>query len=58
MDRTSGLIMNGLIALLFSLLVWKLTLNYFGWLALFIPGSVLVLYGVYRVMKEFRRDPF
>jgi hypothetical protein len=40
--RTVGL---GLFIMLLSWIVWKDTGNFWGWLALFIPGGIYVLLG-------------
>jgi len=45
-------IVNGLCALIASLLIWKITGNYWGWGILFLPGSVLVLMGCWKVLKS------
>ncbi|HEV8503738.1 MAG TPA: hypothetical protein VGR63_19355 [Casimicrobiaceae bacterium] len=52
MERASVFIANGLIALALALLLWRLTHNFAGWLALFAPGSALVLRGVYLIMRD------
>jgi len=45
--KAAGLIVNGLIALAFSLVMWYATESFLGWLALFLPGMALVIYGWY-----------
>ena len=35
-------------ALALALLMWRLTHNVIGWLVFFLPGSALVLWGIYR----------
>ena len=45
-------LVNGLCALIASLLIWKITGNYLGWLVLFIPGSVLVFLGIWRLFTD------
>jgi hypothetical protein len=44
-DRANRVIFSGLTGLFASLAVWRLTNNWWGWLALALPGGVLVLYG-------------
>jgi hypothetical protein len=51
-----GLIVNGLIALALSLALWEITHSMLGWLALFVPGATLVLYGCWRIFVEVRRE--
>jgi hypothetical protein len=48
MDRSARLIVQGLMALALALLMWRLTHSLWGWLVFFLPGSALVLYGIYR----------
>ena len=43
---------NGLCALIASLLIWKLTHNIWGWGVLFVPGSVFVVVGLWKVLKD------
>ena len=38
-------IVNGIFALGLALLMWRITHSFLGWLALFVPGSILVLWG-------------
>lgn len=53
--RTVGFLINGLIALAFSLAVWRLTHNFYGWAVLFGPGAVLVIKGIVSLFEQFRR---
>jgi hypothetical protein len=48
----AGLIVNGLIALILSLLIWRLTENLWAWLVLFIPGGCLVVRGWVAICRE------
>jgi hypothetical protein len=50
--KAVGYILNGLVALLFALAVWRLTGSFVGWAALFLPGSALVLLGLYHSLKR------
>jgi hypothetical protein len=45
MGRAEGYIVNGIIALAFSLGVWKMTGSLWGWAVLAAPGAVLVVAG-------------
>jgi membrane protein implicated in regulation of membrane protease activity len=45
-------IVNGMCALIFSLLIWRITGNFWGWLVLFLPGSYLVFVGCWKVFKS------
>lgn len=46
MERAQGYFFNGLVALALSLVMWRLTACYLGWLVLWTPGAVLVVMGV------------
>jgi hypothetical protein len=50
--KATGLIFNGLIALALSLLLWRLTENIWAWLALFLPGTFLILLGWYTLLTS------
>jgi membrane-bound ClpP family serine protease len=50
-DKSTNCIFNGLVALSLSLIIWKFTGNFWGWLALSVPGSALVIYGWYLILK-------
>jgi hypothetical protein len=52
MGRAKGLLINGLIALTLSLIIWKGTGSFIGWLALAAPGGVLILAGWVRAIYE------
>jgi hypothetical protein len=45
-------LVNGICALIASLLIWKITGNYLGWLVLFVPGSAFVLTGLWKSWKD------
>lgn len=45
--RACGFLLNGLIALALSLLIWRLTHNVLGWAVLFGPGVVCTFRGIY-----------
>jgi hypothetical protein len=47
----AGRIVNGLIALVLALAVWRLTGSFLGWLVLFTPGSLLVIAGVVAILR-------
>jgi hypothetical protein len=53
MNSEPGLfeIVNGLCALIAALLIWYITHSFWGWLVLFLVGSVLVFGGLYKLMK-------
>lgn len=46
------LVLNGLAGVLLSLAMWKITDNFWGWLALFTPGSLLILYGGWMIFRS------
>jgi hypothetical protein len=50
-DKSSAYIFNGLVAASLSLILWKTTGNVWGWLALFLPGCALILYGWYLLLN-------
>jgi hypothetical protein len=52
MGRAEGYIINGLIALTLSLIIWKGTGSFIGWLVLAVPGGVLILVGWVRAIYE------
>jgi hypothetical protein len=52
MDRAAGYIVNGLIALTLSFAIWKLTGSFWGWLALFLPGAALVIWGWIVILRR------
>jgi hypothetical protein len=47
-----GRLFEGILVLGLSIVIWRLTGNYWGWLALFLPGAFLTTYGVYLVFRE------
>jgi hypothetical protein len=51
-DKGAHCIINGLVALSLSLLVWSLTGSVWGQYALSLPGGMLVFYGWYLILKD------
>lgn len=51
-----GFLTNGLLALILSLLIWRLTGSFLGWLALFLPGALMVTRGVVLLWREVVND--
>jgi hypothetical protein len=49
-----GAILNGLVALALSLIVWEFTGNILGWAALFIPGAALIFWGWIIALRQKR----
>jgi hypothetical protein len=45
MLRAEGLFINGLTACALSLLIWRSTHNFWGWLVMATPGAILILAG-------------
>jgi hypothetical protein len=45
-------LVNGICALIAALLIWYITHSFLGWLVLFIPGSVLVLLGIWKNLND------
>ena len=43
-------LLEGALAVILSLLMWRLTGNGWAWFVLFAPGSALTVYGLYRVI--------
>ncbi len=48
----AGELLNGLLALFLSILVWRVTHVVWAWALLFAPGSVLVLMGLCKAFRE------
>jgi membrane-bound ClpP family serine protease len=44
-DPGVGPILNGLVAVILSLIVWRFTGSSLGWIALFAPGAILIFWG-------------
>jgi hypothetical protein len=53
--KDSGIIItvNGLSGVILSLIMWKLTESYLGWLILFIPGSILTIFGTILIFLKY-----
>jgi membrane protein implicated in regulation of membrane protease activity len=51
-----ALIWQGILGCFFALLMWRLTGSFWGWLVIFIPASVCILYGWYRILKDGDRE--
>lgn len=45
-------LVNGVVALLLAIAMWRITHNALGWLALFIPGSILILWGWWILLRD------
>jgi len=45
-------LVNGVAALLLALAMWRLTHSFVGWLALFVPGSILILWGGWILLRD------
>lgn len=43
--RYINFVINGIIALTLSLVIWKLTQNWWAWFVLAAPGGALTIYG-------------
>ena len=54
MSRGVRYILLGMFILLLSWALWGITANFYGWLALFIPGSFYVLQGAVWVVEDNR----
>jgi hypothetical protein len=52
MSKGAGALFNGIVALVLSIILWRLTHSTLGWAVLFTPGAVLVLWGFYLVLVE------
>jgi hypothetical protein len=48
-----GLLLNGLLALALSVLMWKLTGNWWGRFVLFMPGGALVILGWIALLRKY-----
>lgn len=45
------LVCNGLIGLFFALLMWRWQHSFWGWAALFLPGSFFILWGWWKLLR-------
>ena len=45
-------IAQGLLGVILSLIMWRLTGIFWAWAVLFLPGSILIFYGLYLGMKD------
>jgi hypothetical protein len=52
MERAEGLFINGIIALTLSLVIWTGTGSFIGWLALAVPGAIMIFAGWIAVLRE------
>jgi hypothetical protein len=52
MSKGASTLFNGIVALGLSLVVWRLEHSVLGWAVLFMPGALLVLWGLYLVFSE------
>jgi hypothetical protein len=52
MQRAEGLLVNGISALLLSLLVWKMTGNFTAWLVFAVPGTTMIFAGWIAVLRK------
>ena len=43
---------NGLCALIASLLIWRITGSWIGWVVLWTPGAYLVFIGLWKVLRD------
>jgi hypothetical protein len=53
MHRAWALVVNGTLALALSLVLWRLTGSFLGWLVLAAPGSALVIWGWVLALRDF-----
>jgi membrane-bound ClpP family serine protease len=42
----------GIFILFLALIMWRVEENFWAWLALFIPGSFYVVWGIIKVLKD------
>lgn len=52
MSGAAGLIFNGLVALILSLVLWHISHSFLGWLVLFGPGAALVMVGWIVLLRD------
>jgi hypothetical protein len=52
MHHAENLLINGIVALAFSLGVWKMTGSFWGWAVLAVPGALLIFAGWIAVLRE------
>ena len=51
-EKAQRCITSGLIGLVGALAIWRMTGNFWGWLALAAPGGFLIFYGSYLALRE------
>jgi hypothetical protein len=52
MQRAEESLVNGILALALSLVLWRLTGSFLGWLVLAAPGSALVIWGWVLALRD------
>jgi hypothetical protein len=48
-----GMLLNGLLALLLSVIMWRLTHNWWAWFVLFMPGGALIVLGWIGLFRKY-----
>ena len=49
----TGLVINGMIALILSIAMWRITENYWAWAILAVPGGILTIYGTIKLFMGY-----
>ena len=50
--RGKNCIVSGLIGLFGAIMIWRLTNNLWGWLALALPGAILIFWGWFLILRH------
>ena len=51
-ERAQRCFTSGLIGLFGAIAIWRLTGNFWGWLALALPASAVIFYGWYLALRK------
>jgi membrane-bound ClpP family serine protease len=50
-DKIANHLCLGIFILILALIIWHTTNNFYGWLVLFIPGSIYIFRGLHGIIK-------
>jgi hypothetical protein len=52
MGKAVSSLFIGIFILILALFIWRITENFWGWLALFLPGAFYVFWGIRLITRE------